>query len=120
MGLDVDLYKKRHVSYDNCKTWEEERDVVFSAGITHNLNKMAEKAGLYKVLWRPEEVGAKTAKDIIYALDFGLKELRSNPDYYKKFNPENGWGNYDILVSFVERYLNACIENPNLEISVSR
>jgi hypothetical protein len=26
---------------------------VYNANITHNLGKMAEKAGLYETLWRP-------------------------------------------------------------------
>jgi hypothetical protein len=30
--------------------------------ITHNLNKMARKAGLYQCLWRPEEIGITTAR----------------------------------------------------------
>lgn len=30
---------------------------VFSANITHNLGAMAEAAGIYRHLWRPEEVG---------------------------------------------------------------
>ena len=29
---------------------------VFSANITHNLGKMADEAGIYKALWRPDEV----------------------------------------------------------------
>lgn len=30
------------------------------------------------------------------------------------------WGHYEGLVSFVERYLNACIENPEAIVKVSR
>lgn len=30
------------------------RTCIFSANITHNLNAMAEAAGIYKHLWRPE------------------------------------------------------------------
>jgi hypothetical protein len=30
------------------------------------------------------------------------------PDGYRKHNPENGWGTYEILVKFVEDYLDAC------------
>lgn len=32
---------------------------VFSANITHNLGEMADKAGIYKACWRPEEIGAE-------------------------------------------------------------
>jgi hypothetical protein len=38
---------------------------VYSANITHNLGKMADEAGVYEALWRPEEIGVKTAFDLI-------------------------------------------------------
>jgi len=93
---------------------------VFSCNITHNLNTMADKAGLYAALWRPEEIGVKTAEELIPFLEDGLKALRANPKYYKQFNLENGWGNYEGLVRFVEEYLQACRENPDAEVHASR
>ena len=38
---------------------------VYSANITHNLGLMAEEAGIYQPLWRPEELGIKTAAGLI-------------------------------------------------------
>jgi len=93
---------------------------VYSDNITHNLGLMAEKANLYKYLWHPEEVGATIAKDIIEPLRMGLNLLKSKPEYFKKFNPKNGWGDHSILVNFVEKYLDACENNPNAEIQVWR
>jgi hypothetical protein len=37
---------------------EFETECVFDANITHNLNKMADAAGIYEACWRPEEIGA--------------------------------------------------------------
>jgi signal transduction histidine kinase len=34
-------------------------NVLFVSNITHNLNIMADKAGIYQHLWRPEEIGIK-------------------------------------------------------------
>lgn len=93
---------------------------VFDANITHNLGEMAEKAGIYYALWRPEEKGFKLAKDIILVLEKGLEKLKSKPSYYKKFNSDNGWGLYEHFVPFVEEVLNACKEFPDAEINVSR
>ncbi len=45
MSLDVSLYRKYYVMYDNCKTLIEE----IETNLTHNLTEMANKAGLYKV-----------------------------------------------------------------------
>jgi len=98
----------------------DDTDYVFEANITHNLAAMAEKAGIYKVLWHPDEFGFTHAEQIIMALRLGIAKLVANPDKYKAFNAPNGWGTYDHFVSFVKEYLQACINSPNAEIRVSR
>lgn len=107
MSLDVTLLATRKVD-------------VFDANITHNLNTMAEEAGIYKHLWRPEELDITIAAQLIEPLEIGLQRLKDTPEYFKQFNPENGWGTYDGFVSWVEKYLEACKENPDAEISISR
>ena len=127
---------------------EYETDTVYSANITHNLNTMADVAGIYEALWRPyklkniyfkfgkdeseasnlnydkeyeiEQNTIVLANDLIEPLRHGLHELKLNPDKYKTYNPENGWGSYDGLVRFVENYLNACYQYPNAKVEVSR
>jgi hypothetical protein len=98
----------------------EKTDELYWANITHNLNKMADAAGIYEHLWRPEEIGITKAGELIPPLTEGLDKLKSNPDHYKTFNPSNGWGDYDGFVNWVERYLKACKENPDGTINVSR
>lgn len=93
---------------------------VFTANITHNLNTMAELAGLYRYLWRPDELGIIYASDLISPLATGLVLLTENPDKYKALNPANGWGTYEGLVHFVAKYLSACIQYPNSKVNVSR
>lgn len=107
MSLDVNLVKNMPTN-------------VYSSNITHNLGDMAEAAGIYKHLWRPEEIGITKAIQLIEPLTKGLKELKSNPEKFEQYNPENKWGNYDYLVKFVREYLIACIENPDADIEVSR
>lgn len=99
---------------------EEETFEVYSANITHNLNRMAVAANLYATLWHPEDRGATHAVHLIAPLAKGLTELHTAPEQFKRLNPENGWGNYEELVKFVENYLIACIQNPNAKIRVSR
>jgi len=95
-------------------------NTVFSANITHNLGRMANEAGIYKHLWRPEEVNTTLAKDLIEPLREGLKVLQGDRERFEKFNPENGWGDYDGLVNFVSGYLRACEEFPDAKIRVWR
>lgn len=107
MSLDVYLYAVRRVN-------------IYDANVTHNLNDMADAAGIYKHLWRPDELGIKTARELIVPLETGLRWLRENPEQARMHNPENGWGSYEGLIKFVESYLAACVENPDAEIAVSR
>lgn len=107
MSLDVTLTAVRTVE-------------VYSDNITHNLNDMAEAAGLYNVLWRPDEMGITTASQLIEPLRKGLAELVNNPEKYKKFNPKNGWGDYEGMVEFVRKYLQACEENQDAEVEANR
>ncbi len=113
MSLDVDLMITMPTS-------------VYSGNITHNLVKMAGEVSLsndktlYDILWRPEEHGFYFAREISELLDEGWNILLSDPEKYKRYNPENGWGSYEGLCDFVYRYRNACWDNPEAELSVSR
>ena len=120
MSLNIKLYLKKHVSYDNCQTWTEERENVFTANITHNLNIMAMDAGIYYEVWRPEENLILQAKDLIGILKGGIAKLKAEPERYIKLNPENGWGSYDTLLRFLEGYLTACQEYPNAFVEAER
>jgi len=120
MSLDVVLYRKYLVSYDGGKTHKEREEEMFEANITHNLGEMADKAGIYEACWRPENIGAKKAKDILPILEKGYEDLKARPDYYKQFDSPNGWGLYEHFLPWVESYMNACKEYPETEIFVSR
>ena len=93
---------------------------VFSANITHNLNAMTEAAGIYHHVWRPEELGITAAGELIEPLRKGIARLEEAPQMFERYNPANGWGDYDGLVAWLKKYLAACEENPDATIYVSR
>lgn len=93
---------------------------VFENNITHNLGKMAGEVGVYKHLWRPEELGITKAKELIAPLQAALTLLRGDRAKFEQFDASNGWGRYEHLVTFIEEYLEACQENPDADIHVSR
>lgn len=99
---------------------EDETYEVFTANITHNLGRMAAGAGLYEILWRPEELGATHAHHLIDRLETGLYLLKNESDLFRELNPENGWGDYDGLVEFVGAYLAACRKWPHAEVRACR
>ena len=120
MSLDLELVREKWISYDEGKTHEKETETVYETNITHNLGLMAEEAGIYQALWRPEEINKKKGKDIISMLEVGLSDLKERPDHFKKFNSPNGWAMYKHFVPFVENYLEACKEYPECLIDVWR
>lgn len=123
MSLDVYLQWDRAFPGQEPVVLTTEADVntcVYEANITHNLSKMADAAGIYKHLWRPEEIGVTKAGELIAPLTDGLGRLKSDPAKYEQFNASTGWGLYKHFVPFVEQYLRACEQYPNALISVSR
>lgn len=113
MSLDVNLMVTQPVS-------------VYDGNITHNLGQMARHVHvgsgltLYDVMWRPDEHNMQFAHQISEYLDEAFNVLLSEPEFFKTFNPENGWGTYDGLVNFVYAYRNACWDTPDAELRVSR
>ena len=105
------------MSLDFCLIEKEE--YVLDKNITHNLNVMADKAGIYDCLWRPSENGFKYAKDIIPTLEKGLSDMKKRPEYFKQWNSSNGWGLYKHFIPWLEDVLKGCKDYPNAEISVS-
>lgn len=147
MSLDVYLLGKKKKMMVKCYACgheheEKARARLYSANITHNLGRMAEKAGIYEALWRPyrlkreyeellnsgqsisdsetEDIIIVYAKEIIPYLEKGLADLKARPTYYEQFNSPNGWGLYKHFVPFVEGYLNACKQYPDAIVEVSR
>ena len=93
---------------------------VYWRNITHNLGAMARAAGVYRELWRPDEIGITTAGQLIEPLRRGVQWLKDNPDEARKHNPPNGWGDYEGLLLFCQSYLQACEDNPEASVRVSR
>lgn len=93
---------------------------VFSANITHNLNRMADEAEIYKEVWRPEENGITTAAQLIEPLRRGIAAMKADPIRFKLFDAPNGWGVYEDFVPWLERYLAACEEYPTALVRASR
>lgn len=122
MSLSVYLISKEIDKKEclHCGSTYDHRNELFWANITHNLGGMAEEAGIYKHLWRPEEIGITTASELIEPLTNGLNAMKSDPKRFKKFSADNEWGTYEQFIPWIADYLCACIENPDAEINISR
>lgn len=117
VSLDVYLYE--------CELCEgcglERRGAqLFWANITHNLRDMAMEAGIYGVVWRPEENGVEIAADLVEPLRDAVADMRARREHYEKFNAANGWGTYENFVPWLQRYLEACERHLGATVEASR
>jgi len=109
MSLDISLYAK-DLDGNEFEVWE--------TNITHNLTTMANKAGLYQVMWHPHNNGIDVAKDAIPQLKSGINRMYKAREELQKLNPENGWGNYDNLLSCASEFIDACRKYPSARIEI--
>lgn len=70
-----------------------------------------ESYSLRELLWRDEPISEGTYTYITSLVDC-LGELTKDPEFFKQFNPENGWGTYEQLVEFVRSFIHALIDMP--------
>lgn len=113
MSLDV------YLTNNQC-THCGRHDEVFNSNITHNLGTMAKEAGIYEILWHPEEINVTKAGQLITPLQTALADMKTRPEYYSKFNSNNGWGTYKDFIQWLTEYLTACEKYPEATITVSR
>ena len=125
MSLDISLIEDVTLTVKCPHCWTEFKIVtgtneVFSANITHNLNTMADAAGIYRAIWRPEENGISTAKELADAIEAGVNDMQLNPSKYEKYNSPNRWGMYENFVPWLLRLISACRSYPNAKVKADR
>jgi hypothetical protein len=134
MSLDVYLYGTEFV--EDCSHYEfycpdcdqphthhharAIRPRLYEANITHNLGLMAKEAGVYDLVWRPEEHGVTKAGQLIDVLRTGIPLIKKYPKRFEKLNASNGLGMYHHFVPFLDKYLEACEKWPDADVEVSR
>lgn len=106
MSLDIDLVQTMPTS-------------VYSANVTHNLAGMAREAGLYQCLWHPGDVGVTHARQLIEPLRAAIVAMLADPERFRRYNPANGWGDYEGFLAFCRRLADACEEYPDAEVEAS-
>ena len=114
MSLDVYLHQPA------CDKCGQRASGGYSANITHNLNRMADEAGIYQHVWHPEEIGITHARQLIEPLRVGIALMKADPGRFRQHDADNGWGRYDDFVPWLERYLAACEMYPDATVEVSR
>ena len=118
--MSLDVYLRSPSVCPHCKAPIGESVPLYIANIAHDLCRMADAAGIYRTIWRPDEIGITTAAQLIKPLRGGLALLKANPARFEVLNPPNGWGSYELFVPWVEKYIAACEADPAATVEVSR
>jgi hypothetical protein len=85
---------------------------IHSWNVTYNLGTMLRAAGFPP--WR-DLIGAPAA-EVAETLAKVAETLREDPDGFKQYNPDNGWGTYEGAVEFVESFRDGCANHPRATI----
>lgn len=65
-----------------------------------------------------ERFRGKEAGLVAHELTEAISRMAARPDDYKVFNPDNGWGDYDGALEFLERFRDACAEHPKAKVAM--
>jgi len=123
MSLDFYLVGQKEENWTHhCSECSEEhtakrKETFFQTNITHNLNTMFMEAGVYEILWYGDGL---LANDQINKLENAFNLMKQEPERFKKLNPSNNWGTYEVALFWLEGVINACKEYPDAHINCSR
>lgn len=112
MGLDVYIQEKDGSSVE----------IESNLKITHNLNKIlleldkinGGETSYYKVIWRPDELfycenGEVLVKDVLHYIPSIISGLVFYQKRLEQYLPENKYGDFEWLYSFLCDYLKECL-----------
>ena len=94
-------------------------ETVWEGNITHNLAEMADRAGMYSAMWRPDEL-SYTPRGALEDVRAGINLMLGDRKRFERLNPTNGWGNFDTLLEFACEYARALSRWPYATVKVSR
>ena len=92
-------------------------DLPYDANYTYNVAKMFYDA--FDLVDGIRELNGKTGTECKPLIEKAIKKFVDNKELYEKWNPENGWGDYDGALDLLRMLLQWCNEAPNAVMSVT-
>ena len=106
----------------NIRIHEYETRLICELSITHNLGKMARhipcgKTDVYHLLWHPGEIWPEHTneryfdeaecmrlhREWVQCVDEAWKYAADHEEELSVFNPDNGWGTYEVLLGALKK-----------------
>lgn len=92
-------------------------DLPFDANMTYNVSKM-----YYDALKTEDGIrglDGKMGKDCKSILESAIVRFIMNRELYKSWNPDNGWGDYDVALQLLHKLLEWCDQAPKATMRVT-
>ncbi len=106
MSYDVSLYMDTGAGNSaECGWWN----------MTSNVAPMWRRAGADL-----SEFDGKNAFACVGTLNQAIQTMATRPTEYEALNPENGWGDYEGCLKFLQAVRDACERHPLATVRVSR
>jgi hypothetical protein len=105
------------MSYDiylMINTGIEEAEVKYVGNITYNIAPMVKKACGMTFL----DMEGKIATEVAQILKKGMVAMIERPEEFEALNPDNGWGNFEDLLSYMKLFWSLCRKHPSCVVEV--
>ena len=89
---------------------------VYEGSISSFFTEMAGAAGVYRQVWRPEELGIEKASQLIEPLRAGIYRMEDSQKKFRSLNGTEKWETSDRFRQFLSEYLRACEQHPDADV----
>lgn len=91
----------------------------FEANYTYNVSPMFYEAFKGMLDDGISGLHEKTGKDARHMLEIAIARMQDDPEKYKQWNPDNGWGSYEGALNLLCTLRGWCISAPLARFRVS-
>lgn len=121
MSYDIDVYTTiTHHSANYTSNISKMYYLAYER-IFENIKPLLEKVGfsINSINDFKEAINSGERVISIPTLQFMITDMKAYPEIYRPLNPENGWGNYEGAIQFLEKALNALLENEDSTVRIA-
>ena len=102
MSWDVTI-ERQALTHEVCSWCEgHEQGSDFELNITYNVGNMLRRAGIH-----PKVLNGMKVEKALPIVKNGYAIMYDNPDYFRQFRPDNGWGTVKSTLDALRDLLNA-------------
>ena len=99
------------MSYDFIIKASEDTHERYERNVTYNNSTILKRAGFH-----PSVLNGINVYRLIPVVNNCITLMEDNLEYFKQFDPDNGWGGYDDVLNFFHEVRNYMVDAPDAYI----